>query len=66
MPACNSIGAIAQVTYNWSEKLQTTAYVEYKHLVGDATRSPIVKPFGSRGFADVGVSASYSFDLGFK
>ena len=62
----HSVGAIAQVSYNWSEKLQTTAYLEYKHLVGDATRSPIVKPFGSRDSLTVGISASYAFDLGFK
>ena len=58
------IGALAQVTYHWSDQLKTTAYVEYKRLVGDATRSPIVRPFGSRDSITVGVSASYAFDLG--
>ncbi|CAM5215104.1 hypothetical protein ARD30_18205 [Bosea thiooxidans] len=60
----HSIGALAQVTYHWSDQLKTTAYVEYKRLVGDATRSPIVRPFGSRDSITVGVSASYAFDLG--
>lgn len=60
----HSIGALAQVTYHWSDQLKTTAYVEYKRLVGDATRSAIVRPFGSRDSITVGVSASYAFDLG--
>ncbi len=61
----HSVGAIAQVTYHWSEKLSTTAYVEYKHLVGDAAKTPIVRNFGSRDSVTLGISASYAFDLGF-
>ena len=60
----HSVGALAQVTYHWSDQLKTTAYVEYKRLVGDATRSPIVRPFGSRDSVTVGISASYAFNLG--
>ena len=60
----HTVGALAQVTYHWSEQLKTTAYVEYKRLVGDATRSPIVRPFGSRDSITIGLSASYSFDTG--
>ncbi|SEG77689.1 MipA/OmpV family protein [Bosea lathyri] len=60
-----SVGAIAQATYNWTDKFQTTAYVEYKHLVGDAAKSPIVKTYGSRDSITLGISASYAFDLGF-
>ena len=60
----HTYGALAQVTYSWSEQLKTTAYVEYKRLVGDATRSPIVRPFGSRDSFTFGLSASYSFDTG--
>ena len=60
----HSYGALAQVTYNWSDQLKTTAYVEYKRLVGDATRSAIVRPFGSRDSFTFGLSASYSFDTG--
>lgn len=62
----HSVGAIAQLSYNWTEKFQTTAYVEYKHLMGDATRSPIVRLFGSRDSVTVGIGASYAFDLGFR
>lgn len=60
----HTYGALAQVTYHWSDQLKTTAYVEYKRLVGDATRSPIVRPFGSRDSFTFGLSASYSFDTG--
>lgn len=60
-----SVGAIAQATYHWSDKLQTTAYVEYKRLMGDAASAPIVKAFGDRDSLTFGVSASYAFDLGF-
>lgn len=60
----HTVGALAQLTYAWSDNFKTTAYVEYKHLVGDATRSPIVRPFGSRDSFTIGLSASYSFDTG--
>lgn len=60
----HTVGALAQVTYHWSEQLKTTAYVEYKRIVGDAARSPIVRPFGSRDSFTFGLSASYSFDTG--
>ncbi len=60
----HSYGALAQATYHWSDRLQTTTYVEYKRLTGDAARSPIVRPFGSRNSITVGISASYSFDTG--
>jgi len=60
----HTVGALAQITYHWSDQLKTTAYVEYKHLVGDATRSAIVRPFGSRDSLTIGLSASYSFDTG--
>ena len=60
-----SVGAIAQATYNWTERFSTTGYVEYKHLLGDAAKSPIVRNFGSRDSITLGISASYSFDLGF-
>jgi len=62
----HSVGAISQATYSWSENLQTTAYVEYKHLVGDAAKAPIVKTYGSRDSVTFGISATYAFDLGFK
>ncbi len=62
----HTIGAIAQATYHWSDQLSTTAYVEYKRLLGDAAKSPVVRPFGSRDSVTVGISASYAFNLGFQ
>lgn len=62
----NTVGAIAQATYHWNERFSTTGYVEYKHLVGDAARTPIVRLFGQRDSITVGLSASYSFDTGFS
>ena len=61
----HSVGAIAQATYNWTEKFQTTTYIEYKRLMGDAAKAPIVKAFGDRDSITFGISASYAFDLGF-
>ena len=60
----HSYGALAQATYHWSDRFQTTTYLEYKRLTGDAARSPIVRPFGSRNSLTIGISASYSFDTG--
>jgi outer membrane protein len=61
----HTVGAIAQATYHWTEKFQTTAFVEYKRYMGDAARSPVVSVFGSRNSVTVGIGASYAFDLGF-
>lgn len=61
----HSVGALAQATYHWNDKFSTTAYVEYKYLMGDAAKAPIVKAYGRRDSITLGVSASYAFDLGF-
>ncbi|MGO4707327.1 MipA/OmpV family protein [Microvirga sp. 2MCAF38] len=59
-----SVGATAGVTYNWSDRWSTTAFVTYKRLVGDAADSPIVKRFGSENQIGLGLTVSYSFDSG--
>lgn len=59
-----SVGATASASYNWSEQWSTTGYVTYKHLVGDAADSPIVKQFGSENQVGVGLTLSYSFGFG--
>ena len=46
------------------EQWSTTAFVTYKHLVGDAADSPIVKQFGSENQVGVGLTVSYSFGYG--
>ncbi len=59
-----SVGATASATYAWSEQWSTTAFVSYKHLVGDAADSPIVERFGSEHQVGVGLTVSYSFSMG--
>lgn len=59
-----STGALAQVTYQWSPRVQTTAYVEYKRLLGDTAKSAIVKRFGSANAVTIGLSTSWTVDLG--
>ncbi|MCG7392984.1 MipA/OmpV family protein [Microvirga sp. ACRRW] len=59
-----SVGATLGATYTWSPQWSTTAFVTYKHLVGDAADSPIVKEFGSENQVGVGLTLSYSFSTG--
>lgn len=56
-----SVGATGAVSYDWSQQWSTTAFVTYKHLVGDAADSPIVEQFGSEHQVGVGLTVSYSF-----
>jgi MipA family protein len=59
-----SAGALGQVTYHWSPRVQSTAYVEYKRLMGDSAKSAIVKQFGSAHAVTIGLSTSWTLDLG--
>jgi outer membrane protein len=59
-----SVGAMAAVTYGWSQQWSSTGFVTYKRLVGDAADSPIVKRFGSENQVGLGLSLSYSFETG--
>jgi len=56
-----SVGAVGAVSYQWSPQWSTTAFVTYKHLVGDAADSPIVKRFGTENQIGGGLTLSYSF-----
>jgi MipA family protein len=56
-----SVGALAGLTYKWSEQWSTTVYGGYDRLVGDAGRSPVARVLGSRDQYTVGASLSYSF-----
>jgi outer membrane scaffolding protein for murein synthesis (MipA/OmpV family) len=56
-----SVGATGAVSYDWSPQWSTTAFVTYKHLVGDAADSPIVQEFGSEHQFGLGLTVSYSF-----
>jgi outer membrane scaffolding protein for murein synthesis (MipA/OmpV family) len=59
-----SLGAMVGATYDWSTQWSTTAFVAYRHLVGDAADSPIVQQFGSEHQVDLGLTSSYSFQVG--
>jgi outer membrane scaffolding protein for murein synthesis (MipA/OmpV family) len=56
-----SVGALASVSVDWSERWSTTVSGSYARLVGDAADSPIVRQFGSKDQFTVGASLSYSF-----
>jgi len=58
-----SVGALASASYTWSEQWATTAFVSYRHLVGDAADSPIVREFGSEHQFGLGLTVSYSFGV---
>ncbi len=59
-----SAGALGQVSFQWSPRVQSTAYVEYKRLLGDTAKSPIVKRFGSANAITLGFSTTWAIDLG--
>lgn len=58
-----SFGAGAQARYRWSPKWATHVFVEYERLSGDAAESPLVTQRGSRDQIQVGIGATYSFDI---
>lgn len=60
-----SAGFLAQASYLWTPKWRSTAYVEYKRLLGDAATAPLVRQRGTPDQVTFGFSTSYSFDLGF-
>ena len=58
-----TIGAGAQVRYQWTPQWEVRSYVEYSRLMGDVASSPLVSERGSRDQVMFGLSASYSFDV---
>jgi outer membrane scaffolding protein for murein synthesis (MipA/OmpV family) len=58
-----SVGALASLSVDWSERWSTTISVSYARLVSDAAESPIVKQFGSKDQLTFGASVSYSFGI---
>jgi outer membrane protein len=58
-----SYGAGAQARYQWSPQWATHIFVEYERLAGDAADSPIATLRGSRDQVQVGIGATYSFDM---
>lgn len=59
----HSYGAGAQARYEWSTQWATYTFVEYDRLSGDAANSPLVTQRGSRNQIQVGIGATYSFDM---
>lgn len=58
-----SFGAGAQARYEWSPQWATHMFVEYERLAGDAANSPLVLQHGTRDQIQVGIGATYSFDM---
>ncbi|MGL5446016.1 MAG: MipA/OmpV family protein [Rhabdaerophilum sp.] len=58
-----SVGALAQATYSWNPRLRSTVYAEYRYLMGDAGKAPLVRQRGSRDQFSFGLSTSYTFEL---
>jgi MipA family protein len=60
-----SYGAAAQVAYQWTPRLESTAYVQANRLAGDAAKSPLVMQRGTRDQLSVGVATRWTIDTGF-
>jgi outer membrane scaffolding protein for murein synthesis (MipA/OmpV family) len=58
-----SVGAGAAITWQVNEKIETSAFAEYKRLVGPAADSSLVKERGDRDQFLIGVAATYRFDF---
>lgn len=58
-----SAGVGAAITWQATEKLETSAYAEYRRLLGPAADSSLVQERGSRNQVLVGLSATYRFDF---
>ena len=59
----NSVGVGTAITWQATDKLDTSAFAEYKRLKGPAADSSLVKERGSRNQFMVGLSATYRFDF---
>jgi outer membrane protein len=58
-----SWGVGAQARYEWSPQWATHIFIEYERLTGDAADSPLVTQRGSPNQIQVGIGATYSFDM---
>jgi MipA family protein len=59
----HSVGAGAAITWQVNEKIETSAFAEYKRLVGPAADSSLVRQRGDRDQFLIGVAATYRFDF---
>ena len=58
-----SFGAGAQARYEWSRQWATHMFIEYERLAGDAANAPLVTRYGTRDQIQLGLGATYSFDM---
>ena len=57
-------GLATALSYELTPQWTTTAYARYDRIVGNASRSPIVRYPGQRDQLTLGVGATYSFKVG--
>lgn len=60
-----SYGVAAQVTYQWTPRVETSAFVQATRLAGDAEKSPLVRQKGSANQFSLGTSLRWTFDTGY-
>jgi MipA family protein len=58
-----SYGVGAQARYEWSPRWATHFFVEYDRLAGSPANSPLVMQRGSPDQVQIGIGATYSFDI---
>lgn len=59
----HSAGVGAAVNWRATEKIETSAFAEYKRLMGPAADSSLVRQRGDRDQFLIGISATYRFDF---
>jgi len=58
-----SVGFGTAITWQATEKIEASAFAEYKRLMGPAADSSLVRERGTRNQVLVGLSATYRFDF---
>jgi outer membrane protein len=58
-----ALAPVVQARYAWSPRWATHGFIEYERLAGDAANSPLVTQRGARDQIQVGIGATYSFDM---
>ncbi|MCU0820512.1 MAG: MipA/OmpV family protein [Beijerinckiaceae bacterium] len=59
-----SYGAAAQVSYQWTPRLETSAFIQANRLAGDAAKSPLVKQRGTANQFTIGSTLRWTIDTG--
>ena len=59
----HSAGVGAAITWQATDRIETSAFAEYKRLLGPAADSSLVKQRGDRDQFLIGLSATYRFDF---